>query len=64
MSTRRKRVLTALLVGTQVSLAVLAWRDLGRRTDDQVHGEKRLWRIFILMNPGNAGFYWLFGRRG
>ena len=62
MSRERKRLL-AVIVPLQVLLAVLAWRDLGRRTDDQVRGQKRIWRIFVVMNPGNAVAYWLFGRR-
>ncbi|MGA7420824.1 MAG: hypothetical protein WBW80_22765 [Acidimicrobiales bacterium] len=62
MSANRKRLL-AVLVPIQVLLAILAWRDLGRRTDDQVRGQKRFWRVFVTMNPGNAVAYWLFGRR-
>ncbi|HEY6623763.1 MAG TPA: hypothetical protein VIX85_08025 [Acidimicrobiales bacterium] len=62
MSTNRKRLL-AVLVPIQVLLAILAWRDLGRRTDDQVRGQKRFWRVFVTINPGNAVAYWLFGRR-
>jgi hypothetical protein len=62
MSANRKRLL-AVLVPIQVLLAILAWRDLGRRTDDQVRGQKRFWRVFVTINPGNAMAYWLFGRR-
>ncbi|MGA8369017.1 MAG: hypothetical protein WB765_02710 [Acidimicrobiales bacterium] len=62
MSANRKRLL-AVLVPIQVLLAILAWRDLGRRTDDQVRGQKRFWRVLVTMNPGNAVAYWLFGRR-
>lgn len=60
---RRRGLILAIIVPVQVSLAVLAWRDLNRRADDQVRGRKGLWRAFVLMNPGNATFYWLFGRR-
>lgn len=60
--TRRGRMI-AIIVPIQVSLAILAWRDLNRRADSQVRGTKRIWRVFVLMNPGNAAFYWLIGRR-
>jgi hypothetical protein len=58
----RKWLLAAILVPIEVVLAALAWRDLNRRTDDQVRGRKLLWRAFVLINPGNSIAYWLFGR--
>lgn len=57
-----KRVIAAL-VGAEVVAATFAWRDLGRRTDDQVRGPKLFWRIFVCANPGNALVYWAVGRR-
>jgi hypothetical protein len=60
---RRKRLLTAIIVPVQVSLAMLARRDLDRRSDDQVRGKKLLWRLFVSINPGNSVIYWLLGRR-
>ena len=51
------------LVAVETVSAVLAWRDLGRRPDDQVRGKKNLWRVFISINPGNSLAYWAFGRR-
>ncbi len=62
MSTKRKQFL-AVIVPIQVLLAVLAWRDLGRRGDDQVRGSKTFWRVFVTINPGNSLVYWLIGRR-
>jgi hypothetical protein len=59
----RRRLVLSIIVPVQVVLAVLAWRDLSRRDDSQVRGRKGLWRVFVLLNPGNALFYWLFGRR-
>jgi sensor domain CHASE-containing protein len=59
-----KVVLPALIVAVQVLLAMVAWRDLSRRTDQQVRGKKKFWRVFVVMNPGNSLAYWLFGRRG
>ncbi|MBV8996825.1 MAG: hypothetical protein JO287_24670 [Pseudonocardiales bacterium] len=60
---RKKRLLVAIIVPIQVVLAVLAWRDLAGRTDDQVWGRKGFWRAAVLLNPGNSVFYWLCGRR-
>jgi hypothetical protein len=64
MTQSKKRLLVAIILVIEVPLAVLAWRDLGRRPAEGVRGKKSLWRAFILMNPGNSGFYWLGGRRG
>ena len=61
--TKQRKWLLAILVPIEVVLAVLAWRDLGRRTDEQVRGKKRAWRVFVAINPGNSIIYWLFGRR-
>jgi hypothetical protein len=58
----KKLALTVLAVVEVVS-ATLAWRDLSHRPDDQVRGNKRLWRLIISLNPGNSLFYWAVGRR-
>jgi hypothetical protein len=63
MTPRQKRLLI-IIVPIQAILAVAAWRDLARRTDDQVLGRKNLWRALLILNPGNSLIYWLFGRRG
>jgi hypothetical protein len=63
VTARRKTLLVAIVVPIQLILAVLAWRDLARRTDEQVRGNKRIWRWFVTINPGNAIAYWLLGRR-
>jgi hypothetical protein len=57
-----KSLLAGLLAAETVS-AVLAWRDLRRRSDDQLRGTKRFWRVLISINPGNSIGYWAFGRR-
>ncbi len=54
-------VLTVVVV--EVVSAALAWRDLARRSDDQVRGKKSIWRAFITINPGNSLVYWAIGRR-
>ena len=63
MTKEQKRMAVAVIVPIQLVLAVLAWRDIDRRTDDQVRGKKNVWRAFMLLNPGNSLFYWLLGRR-
>jgi hypothetical protein len=63
MTMNRKQLLVAIIVPTQMALAVLAWRDLARRTDEQVRGPKNFWRVFVTINPGNSVAYWLVGRR-
>jgi hypothetical protein len=59
---RHKRIF-AVIILIEVILAAAAWRDLATRTDDQIRGNRRLWRMFVLLNPGNSLFYWLLGRR-
>jgi hypothetical protein len=63
MSRRQKAVLATIVVPLQVALAVLAWRDMAWRSDADVRGPKRFWRIFVVLNPGNSLLYWLFARR-
>jgi hypothetical protein len=63
MTKQRKGLLLAIVVPTQVVLAALAWRDLARRTGDQVRGPKNFWRFFVTVNPGNSLAYWALGRR-
>jgi hypothetical protein len=63
MTSDQKKLVVMVVVPIQVLLAVLAWRDMSRRTDAQIRGRKRLWRVFVLLNPGNSLLYWLLGRR-
>ena len=63
MTRKQKAMLAAIVVPIQVALAVLAWRDLAGRTERQIRGKKNVWRVVVLMNPGNSVIYWLFGRR-
>jgi hypothetical protein len=61
----KQKTNTPLLIGLvaiETVSAVLAWRDLGRRPDDQIRGKKEAWRVFISLNPGNSLVYWAFGR--
>jgi hypothetical protein len=63
MTKAHQRLLAAVIVPIQILFAVLAWRDLSRRSDERVRGKKKFWRVFVTLNPGNAAAYWLFGRR-
>jgi hypothetical protein len=62
---RRKpnpKVIAAILVG-HVAVTALTWRDLRHRTDDQVRGSKKWWRVASAANSSNSLLYLLIGRR-
>jgi len=46
-----------------VVIASLVWRDLRHRSDDQIRGSKRFWRIASAANSGNSLIYVLVGRK-
>lgn len=60
---KRHKALLGGIVAAEVVSAALAWRDLGRRSDERVRGPRRLWPVVIAMNPGNSLVYWAVGRR-
>jgi hypothetical protein len=60
--TRRGKAILGVVVAAEAVSSALAWRDLARRTEDQVRGPKNLWRVIITINPGNSMVYWLLGR--
>jgi hypothetical protein len=55
--------LIAVLVLAHLVVTTLTWRDLGERSDTQVRGSKRVWRVVTALNMSNSAAYWLFGRR-
>ena len=64
---RRRRgqiyvALAAVLIAVSLALVAVAERDLHRRPDTQVRGDKRLWRVVCLNAIGAVG-YLLWGRR-
>jgi hypothetical protein len=63
MTKSHQRLLVGVIMPIQIVFAVLAWRDLSRRADEQVRGKKKFWRVFVTLNPGNSVAYWLCGRR-
>lgn len=56
------RVVVAV-VAVQAVSAAFAFRDLAKRSDEQVRGPKLLWRVLMALNPGNSLAYWVLGRR-
>jgi hypothetical protein len=57
-----QRALAAVLIAISLAVVAVAQRDLHRRPDTQVRGDKRLWRIVCLNALGALG-YLLWGRR-
>jgi len=57
------REVVITVVAVEAVAAAFAFRDLARRSDEQVRGPKLLWRVLIGLNPGNSLAYWAFGRR-
>jgi hypothetical protein len=61
--TKRGKIVLGVVVAAQTASSALAWRDLAQRSDDQIRGPKKLWRVIVTINPGNSIAYWLLGRR-
>ena len=57
-----KRLLAAVLTAASLALVTIAQRDLHRRPEAQVRGDKRLWRLVCLNAFGAVG-YLLWGRQ-
>jgi hypothetical protein len=58
----RQRSVAAVLIVISLVVVAVAERDLHRRPDGQVRGDKRLWRVVCLNAIGALG-YLLWGRR-
>jgi hypothetical protein len=56
------KVIAAILVG-HVALTAWTWRDLRHRTDEQVRGKKKWWRVASAANSSNSLLYLLIGRK-
>jgi hypothetical protein len=61
MSPARRMVAYALTT-VSVALVLAAERDIGRRTETELHGSKRMWRLLCL-NALGAITYFQWGRR-
>jgi hypothetical protein len=55
-------LIAAILAG-HVAVTALTWRDLRHRSDDQVRGSKKWWRVASAANSSNSLIYLLIGRR-
>ena len=59
---QRQVVLVAVVLGIWAMVTPFMWRDLHRRSSEQVRGPKWLWWLLSANLSGSAA-YWLFGRR-
>jgi hypothetical protein len=57
-----KQLLAAIGLA-HATVAALTWRDIRGRSQDEVRGSKRIWRIATGLNSGASVAYWLGGRR-
>ncbi|WP_320673043.1 hypothetical protein [Patulibacter defluvii] len=57
------RLPLAALAALQITLFVLARRDLRRRPDDQIRGSRRWWRLATFVNTLGPLAYFRWGRR-
>ena len=58
----RPAVLIPLVLAEVVS-DIFAWQDLRGRSNDEIRGSRRAWRVAMIVNPGNSIGYWLFARK-
>jgi hypothetical protein len=61
LSPARKAAVVAI-TGWNVSLIVLAQRDIHRRTDAQIRGSRRAWQLACLTNSVGPLSYFRWGR--
>ena len=63
MSRRPSPPVLLAIVVAEIVLARAARRDLALRPDAELRGNRGFWRVFVVLNPGNALVYFLAGRR-
>jgi len=61
--TARQKTLTAVSALVQVSLLATALWDLRRRSQDELHGSKKMWMGLVFINFIGPIAYFLVGRR-
>lgn len=59
--TQKKFAIAAAAV--EISVKLLALRDINKRSDDEIRGSKRAWRMALVVNFFGPAAYFLFGRR-
>jgi hypothetical protein len=57
-----ERVVVLVLLAVSLAIVGSAQRDLSQRSDDEVNGDKRIWRLVCLNALGALGYY-RWGRR-
>jgi hypothetical protein len=57
-----RKAAVVVVTGWNVSLIVLAQRDIHRRTDAQLRGPRRLWQLACLTNSVGPLSYFRWGR--
>jgi hypothetical protein len=62
-SSRRRTVLLSTVVITWLVVTPFVWRDLKRRTPEQVRGSKWFWRLASTNLTGSIA-YFMIGRKG
>jgi hypothetical protein len=58
----KPKLYAALLVAHLV-VTSLTWRDIRSRSDQELRGSKRLWRLASASNMSNSLVYYLVGRK-
>jgi hypothetical protein len=51
------------ILAAHVAITSFTWRDLRRRSENEVRGSKRLWRVASALNTLGSMAYFLIGRR-
>jgi hypothetical protein len=57
------RVGTVVVGAIQLTLLLVAQRDISRRPAEQIRGSKTMWRLATLVNFIGPGSYFAFGRK-
>ncbi|MGO4102432.1 PLD nuclease N-terminal domain-containing protein [Leifsonia sp. YAF41] len=57
----KRAVIPTLII--HVIVLILTWRDIASRTDDEVRGNKAVWRVASALNTIGSVAYWIFGRK-
>jgi hypothetical protein len=57
------KAVLAIIGVVHVTAAALTWRNLRDRSDEQVRGNKTIWRVASGMNTLGSVAYWVLGRR-
>jgi hypothetical protein len=51
------------ILAAHVAITSFTWRDLRRRSENEVRASKRLWRVASALNTLGSMAYFLIGRR-